>query len=64
MRSPMPVPCGLVVKKRIEHLVRLCGGSPMPVSLTETNTCSFSARCDLIASSRVPSASFIAFDAH
>jgi len=47
-------------KERVEDPVRLLPGSPTPVSLTDTVTCSFSARCDLMASWRVPSTSFIA----
>ena len=37
-----------------------CGGNPTPVSLTDTISCPFSARCDLMASSRVQSTSCIA----
>src|SRR3989442_7497530 len=60
MRSPMPVPWGLVVKKALKICAACCRGSPTPLSVTDTATSSFSVRNDLIASSRVPSASFIA----
>src|SRR5882672_447299 len=60
IRSPMPVPWDLVVKNALKIWSPCCAGSPTPVSLTVTRTCSFSAPCDLIASSRVPSTSFIA----
>jgi hypothetical protein len=51
---------GLGVKKVSEIWSICCGGSPTPVSLTETGSCSFPARCDLIVSSRLPSTFFIA----
>src|SRR5712664_2785394 len=60
MDSPIPVPGGFVVKNALKIWSACCAGSPTPVSLTVTTTCSFSACCDLIASSRVPSTSFIA----
>src|SRR6267378_5923891 len=44
MLSPMPVPSGLVVKNALKIRSACCGGSPTPVSLTDTRTCSFSAR--------------------
>src|SRR4030088_278237 len=59
MRSPKPVPCGLVVKKALKICSFCCGGSPTPLSVTDTIISSFSVRCDLMASSRVPSSSFI-----
>src|ERR1700745_2348387 len=53
MRSPMPVPCGLVVKNALKISV-CCEGSPTPLSLTDTRIPSFCVRCDLTSSSRVP----------
>jgi hypothetical protein len=49
---------GLVVKKVSNIWLVCCGESPTPVSLTETGSCSFPARCDLIVSSRLPSTFF------
>src|SRR5882762_2358986 len=60
MRSPIPVPWGLVVKKALKICSACFGGSPTPLSVTDTTTSSFSARCDLMASSRVSFTSFIA----
>src|SRR4030088_305895 len=48
MRSPMPVPWGLFVKKALKIWSACCGGSPTPVSLTDIRRCSVSARCDLM----------------
>src|SRR6266849_3910996 len=47
MRSPMPVPCGFVVKKALKIWSASCGGRPTPLSLTDTRTSSFSVLCDL-----------------
>ena len=41
-----------LVKNASKICFACCGGSPTPVSLTETISCSFSARRDLMASSR------------
>src|SRR5664279_1323866 len=60
IRSPIPVPCGLVVKNALKIWSVCWGGSPTPVSLIDTISCSLSARSELMASSRVPSTSFIA----
>src|SRR5260370_4883402 len=38
IRSPMPVPCVLVVKKAVKILSACCGGSPTPLSLTDIST--------------------------
>src|SRR5580692_1576677 len=48
MRSPMPVPRGLVVKNGSNICSASCAGKPMPVSLTDTRICSFSPRRDLL----------------
>src|SRR5712691_1982529 len=60
IHSPRPVPSDLVVKNALKICSICCGGSPTPVSLTVTVSCPFSARCDLMASWRVSSTSFIA----
>src|SRR6266404_1891028 len=60
IRSPMPVPLGLVVKNALKIWSACCGGSPTPVSLTEISSCSSSPRSDLMIRSRIPSTSFIA----
>src|SRR2546426_1002975 len=60
MDSPIPVPWGFVVKNALKIWSACCAGSPTPVSLTDTKHSSLSAGCDLMASSRVPSTSFIA----
>src|SRR6266478_3729843 len=59
IRSPMPVPWDLVVKNALKICSTCSAGRPTPESLTDTKTCSFSV-CDLTASSRAPSTSFIA----
>ncbi len=56
----MPVPWGLVVKNGSKICSSSCGGTPVPVSLTDTRICPFSACCDLMTISRIPSTSFIA----
>ena len=38
MRSPIPVPLGLVVKNALKICSACSAGSPTPVSLTETST--------------------------
>src|SRR5258708_282073 len=50
MRSPMPVPCVLVVKKALKIWSTWCLGSPTPVSLTDSSSSLFSAGCDLMIS--------------
>src|SRR5258705_6333831 len=55
IRSPIPVPLGFVVKKTLNICSAWCGGSPTPVSLTDTITCPFFAGCELMISSRVVS---------
>src|SRR6266851_155381 len=58
MRSPMPVPLGFVVKNALKIWYACCRGSPTPVSLTDTTTCSSSALRELMISSRVASTFF------